>query len=153
MEIDDINITKEEKKNLLKELDVLLHTKRAEVAERLQYARSLGDLSENSEYESAKNDQSMLESRISEIEGILKTAKIIDKRKLDVISIGCIVEVSRKGSSKTELFSIGTDYKDAIRISQNSPLAQAFLEKKAGDKVKVSFPNGEEKEFTIKSFK
>jgi transcription elongation factor GreA len=140
-------VTKEGLKQLNEELDHLKNTKRREVADRIKEAISYGDLSENSEYEEAKNEQAFVEGRIIELEDMIKRAKIIsDSKKAQSIQLGSKVDVTNVTTGKKESYTIvGSTENDPFngKISNESPLGAALLDAKKGDKVKVSVPAGE----------
>ncbi len=149
---EEVILTKEGKEELEKRLEYLKVTKRAEITERIKTAREFGDLSENAEYDAAKNEQAMIEGEIVEIENKLKYAVIIkDSAKKGTVSLGSKVDfVDDEGASYTyEL--VGTTEADveAGKISNESPLGNALLGRKAGDTVNVSAPAGVTS-FTIK---
>ena len=144
-----------EKKNLLEdELKQLMTVRRKEIADALEYAKSLGDLSENAEYHQAREDQANCEDRITHIEQILKNAVIMDeKHATGVVSVGSTVTVMKKGSKEEKTFAlVGSEEADSIsgKISNESPLGSAILGKKKGDKVIVHAPKGDV-EYTIVS--
>ncbi|MFA5052636.1 MAG: transcription elongation factor GreA [Parcubacteria group bacterium] len=130
---------------LKQELQELKTIKRIEVAERLKRAKEYGDLSENAEYSEAREQQEALESRIDELEDIVKNASVIKKSSSqEVIDLGCEVEVEYKG--KTRIFTIvgSNEAKpEEGRISNDSPIGRAIIGKKVGDSVKVLTPAGE----------
>ncbi|MEX0881649.1 MAG: transcription elongation factor GreA [Candidatus Saccharimonadales bacterium] len=115
-----------------------LVSQRAEVAERIKQARELGDLSENAEYQSAREEQDRLETRISEVEQVLRNVKIIKKPKShSAVTLGSTVKL-KTSSGKTRQFQVvGTMEADPLRgkISDESPLGKQLMGKKAGDKV------------------
>ena len=135
-------VTEKEEKELEVELKNLKEVERKEVIEQLRIARSYGDLSENAEYDAARKKQGIIESRIGEVEGILRTAKVVkeDHRK-EKVTIGNSVEVEVKGSGK-KTYDIGCS-EGNIEASPHSPIATALLEKKAGETVIVELPKGE----------
>lgn len=140
-------VTREGLKKLQDELDHLKTVRRAEVAQRLKEAISYGDLSENSEYEEAKNEQAFVEGRIIELERKIKHAKIIsEKTDHKAVEIGSTVTARNKTSrDEPETYSIvGQTEADPIerKISNESPLGKAFLGKKRGDTVEVIAPGG-----------
>lgn len=141
-----ILVTKEGLKKLMEELDQLRDVKRKEVAARIKEAISYGDLSENSEYEEAKNEQAFIEGRIIELEDKVKYAKIIqEQHHLATIQIGTKVLLKKSGSSSTEEYTIvGSTEADPLghKISNESPVGSALLGKKAGDMVQVQVPAG-----------
>jgi len=142
-------VTREGLKKLQEELELLKTVRRQEVAQRLKEAISYGDLSENSEYEEAKNEQAFVEGRILELERKIKNAKIITDKKLlhgKVIEIGSTVTVRNKTTrEEPESFTIvGATEADPIekKISNESPLGRAFLGKKKDETVEVIAPGG-----------
>jgi transcription elongation factor GreA len=142
----EIFLTGEGYLELENELQYLKTTKRAEVTQTLKEARALGDLSENSEYEQAREDQAALEQRILEIEYTLEHANVIDEEKSDgKVGIGCQVELKYEDDDDTESYKIvGSQEADPFnnKISNESPIAAAIMGKKVGDTVEVSSPDG-----------
>lgn len=137
-------VTKIGLEKLKDELGVLKTAKRREIAERIQQAKELGDLSENAEYVEAKNEQAFTEGRIMEIEDILRNAMIIpDHGEGDIIKIGSTVTASVDGKDVAYVI-VGSNESDpeAGRISNESPLGGAYLGKRAGDKIEVQTPRG-----------
>jgi len=129
------------------ELNYLKTDKRNEVLNTLKEARSLGDLSENSEYDSARDEQSKLEARIKEVEYILEHATIINDEKQEdgVVNIGSTVSLQYDGDDEVEEYRIvGSQEADPFnnKISNESPIAAAILNKKVGSVVEVSSPDG-----------
>ena len=146
----DMLLTSEGVKNYEKELEHLKAVVRKEVAEKIKVARSFGDLSENSEYDEAKNEQAKVEARIAEIENILKHAKIIDESELtdEHIHIGSKVKVHDFDFDEdTEYQIIGSGEADPFngKLSDESPVGAALLGHKTGDIVIVETPDGEVK--------
>ena len=140
-------LTDEGLKNYNDELEYLKTVKRKEVAEKIKVALSFGDLSENSEYDEAKNDQAMLEARISQIESILKNAKIIDESELtnERIHIGSKVKVHDFDFDEDVVYQIiGSDEADPCngKLSDESPVGAALIGHQAGDIVEVETPDG-----------
>lgn len=138
-------LTKEGYENLKVELENLLTSERKVVAERIKTAKEYGDLSENSEYSDAKEQQSFVEGRILEIEHILKNAEIIDDAhtSCDTVNVGCTVHL--EASEKELKYKIvGSTEADPTKgyISNESPIGQALLGKKKGEHVEVSVPAG-----------
>ena len=141
-------MTEAGRKKLQDELEELKTKTRPEVIERIKIARSFGDLSENSEYESAKNEQSMVDSRISTVEHMLQNAEIIDNNAVanDVVSLGKIVEFKELPDEEPESYTIvGAAEADPMsgKISNDSPIAKALLDHKVGDEVVISTPGGD----------
>ncbi len=143
-------LTKEGYEELDKRLEYLKVTKRAEITERIKTAREFGDLSENAEYDAAKNEQAMIEGEILEIEEKLKKAKIItaEDKKEGVVSLGCTVNLYDKEFDENVKYQIvGTTEADpkakpVARISNESPIGKAVLGKKKDDVVFVDAPDG-----------
>lgn len=138
-------LTKEGNENLRLELENLLNIERRSVAERIKAAKQHGDLSENSEYSDAKEQQSFVEGRIIELEHILKNAEIIDEKHdcCKEVGLGCTVSLST--SSKDLKYRIVGSVEanpDKGFISNESPIGKALLGKKTGDEVEVSVPAG-----------
>ncbi|MGC9968721.1 MAG: transcription elongation factor GreA [Minisyncoccia bacterium] len=137
-------LTKERLEELTVELATLKNKKRVEVAERLKQAKEYGDLSENSEYVEAREEQASVEMRIAELEDLLKEAVTIKKLEGgDTVTVGSTVVV-RKGE-KTMSYTIMGSHEakpEEGKISDESPLGRAFLKKKAGETVEVTTPAG-----------
>ncbi|MEK4486549.1 transcription elongation factor GreA [Psychrobacillus sp. FSL H8-0484] len=135
------------KKKLEDELEQLKTVKRKEVVERIKIARSFGDLSENSEYDSAKEDQAFVEGRISTIESMIRNAVIIEEEdNNDLVSLGKTVTFIEIPDGDEETYTIvGSAEADPIEglISNDSPIAKGLLGKTIGDKVKILTPGGE----------
>lgn len=142
----DIFLTSEGYLELENELHYLKTTKRAEVTQTLKEARALGDLSENSEYEQAREDQAAVEKRILEVEYALEHAVVIDNNEgSDKVGIGCQVELKYEDEDDTESYKIvGSQEADPFnnKISNESPIAAAIMGRKVGEKVEVSSPDG-----------
>lgn len=139
----DILITQEGLDKLNEELEELVNVRRPEVVGRIKTAKELGDLSENAEYTSAKEDQSFIEGRIQEIEHTLKHAKVVKSSNSDSVGIGSKVKVSIDGDEdEFELVGQTESDPDAGKISIESPVGMALLGHKAKDKVKVQTPDG-----------
>ena len=139
---------------LQQELEQLKTVTRKEVAEKIKEARGYGDLSENSEYDEAKNEQGIVESRIAELESILKIVKVVDDDTMpgDVVGIGSrVTTVDEKGREKVyEVVSSSEANPLAGKISDESPVGSALLGKRAGAEVDVVLPNGRTSKITVK---
>ncbi len=138
-------LTKQGFEKLQAELNELVHVRRKELANRIQEAKELGDLSENAEYQEAKTEQGFNEGRIEELENILKHAQIIDEhRSGGTVEVGSTLQASSGGKSLT-LSIVGSNEADPLtgKISNESPLGQALLGRKAGDQVSVPTPKGQ----------
>ncbi len=139
-------LTREGKAELEAELDKLKNVTRKEVSEKIKEARSFGDLSENAEYDEAKNEQAEVEARINEIEHMLKYASVIDDDdiKSDIVTPGSKVKLSIFG--KEQVYTIvGSTEADPYKnkLSYESPIGAACLNRNAGDIVKAQTPGGE----------
>jgi transcription elongation factor GreA len=138
-------LTKEKYGELEKELIELKTVRRKEVANNLEYARSLGDLSENAEYQEARELQATIEDRIANIENTLKTAEIVHEMHGDHVSMGSVVTVEKgdaKGKAKFKI--VGSDEVNTTegKISNLSPLGSVLIGKRKGDTVAVTTPKG-----------
>ena len=142
----EIFLTSEGYLELENELHYLKTEKRKEVTQTLKEARALGDLSENSEYEQAREDQANLEKRIIEVEYALEHATVIDNAESDgTVGIGCQVKLKYEDDDDTESYKIvGSQEADPFnnKISNESPIAAAIMGKKVGDTVEASSPDG-----------
>ncbi|ASS96131.1 MULTISPECIES: transcription elongation factor GreA [Bacillaceae] len=141
-------MTKEGKLKLEQELEQLKTVKRKEVVERIKIARSFGDLSENSEYDSAKEEQAFVEGRITTIENMIRNAKIIEGNdtNTDTVSLGKSVTFVELPNGDEETYSIvGSVEADPFegKISNDSPIAKSLIGKRVGDKVSIMTPGGE----------
>jgi len=136
--------TPERLEELKKELEDLKTRRRIEVGERLKRAKELGDLSENSEYFEAREEQAQVETRIGELEDMIKNSEIIEKvYSKNVVSIGATIEIEKDGQRRKFTIVGSNEAKpETGLISNESPLGRAFLGKKAGDTVTVKTPNG-----------
>lgn len=143
--IDKELITKERKAELEAELKRLEGTDRKEIIEALEFAKSLGDLSENAEYHQAREAQGKLEDRVNEIKRLLKTAEVVSHRKSDKIEVGSNVVVQKKGEKEKKNFIVvgeGEANMAAGKISYQSPLGGALFGKKKGEKAVFDGPAG-----------
>lgn len=147
-------LTLEKKMELEAELNQLKTVRRKEIADALEYAKSLGDLSENAEYHQAREDQANCEDRIAHLEQILKNAVVTaEKTHAGKVEVGATVTVMKKGDKDEREFTlVGSEEADSFsgKISNESPLGQALLGKSKGDTVTVSTPKGDAT-YTIKS--
>lgn len=140
-------LTDEGLKNLENELDELKSVRRKEIAEKIKVALSFGDLSENSEYDEAKNDQAMVEARIANIEAMLKNVKIIDESEIstEIVHVGSKIRVKNMTKGTENSYKIvGSNEADPIkgRISDESPVGKSLLGKEPGEIVQVETPGG-----------
>lgn len=140
-----VYLTEEGMAELKQELDVLKLEKRPAVIEALKEARALGDLSENAEYDAARNEQAIVEGRITEIEKMLEHAVLLEKVSTDKVSLGTEVTIKYVEDGDTEKYSIvGSTEADPFsnKISNESPIANAIMNSKVGDVVTVDSPAG-----------
>ena len=147
METKQVILTYDGLKKLEDELEYLKTVKRKEVAEKIKQALSFGDLSENSEYDEAKNEQAQVEVRIVQVENMLKNAKVIDDDdiKTDQVSLGCKVKVlDMEFDEEVEYSIVGSTEADPslYRISDESPVGRALLNQKLGSVVEAEVPQG-----------
>jgi len=151
----EIALTPEGQTKLEEELRHLETVRRREVGERIKEAKEFGDISENSEYDDAKNEQAWVESRIAEISQILAHATIIDKpKKSDKVTLGSKVKLHDRGSGAEHVYQlVGSAEADPAehRISNESPVGEALMGKKRGETVNVQTPSGRVLEFTVVS--
>ena len=143
----EILLTAEGLKNMEAQLEFLKTEKRKEVAEKIKEALSFGDLSENAEYDAAKNEQAEVEEKITKLENILKNATVIDDENADssVVSIGSKVKILDMEFEDELVYTIvgSTEANPAeFKISNESPVGSALLGKKVGDEVSVDAPQG-----------
>ncbi|MBR0484742.1 MAG: transcription elongation factor GreA [Oscillospiraceae bacterium] len=141
-------MSREGYESLKRQLDHLINVERVDVAQKLKEARSYGDLSENAEYDEAKNEQAMLEAKIAETQYILDNAEIVEDtgEDLEEIDIGVVMTIRKVGSDKTEQLKIvGTNEANFLehKISDESPIGKAAMKKKIGDVFIVEAPAGE----------
>lgn len=139
-------ITKENKEALEAELKELSTVRRKEIIAAVEYAKSLGDLSENAEYHSAREDQGKLEERIGQIEHVLKHAVVMERQNDGTIGIGSTVVIKKEGEENTRTFlMVGSEETDMLagKISYKSPLGTALFGQRAGMTVGVTTPKGE----------
>ncbi len=141
-------MSREGYENLKKQLDYLINVQRADVAQKLKEARSYGDLSENAEYDEAKNEQAVLEAKIAEVQYIIDNAEVVEDtgEELEEIDIGVVMTIRNAKTNKTEQWKIvGTNEANFMehKISDESPIGKAAMKKKVGDTFIVEAPAGE----------
>ena len=143
----DVILTPEGLANLKAELDHLSTTRRREIAARIKEAREFGDISENAEYDDAKNEQAMLEARIAQLEGKLRSATVIDPSDMstDTVRVGSVVAVTDEAGKTTKYTIVGSaEAKPAERkLSNESPVGKALMGRKRGEEVVFATPKGE----------
>ena len=141
----EVYLTEEGLLALREELEFLKTKKRPEIIQALKDARALGDLSENAEYDSARNEQAIVEARILDLEQMIEKAVIIKEINKEVVSLGTKVTIEYEDDNGQEIYHIvGSKEADPFvnKISNESPIAQAILGHKVGEIVPVSSPNG-----------
>jgi len=142
----DVILTPEGLANLKAELEQLSTVRRREVAARIKEAREFGDISENAEYDDAKNEQAMLEARIAQLEEKLRSATVIDNSDIgtDIVRVGSIVHV-REGGKSTKYTIVGSAEASPaeMKLSNESPVGKALLGRKRGEEVTFPTPKGE----------
>ncbi|MES2623229.1 MAG: transcription elongation factor GreA [Patescibacteria group bacterium] len=139
-------LSKERHAELIKELDHLKTVRRKEIAQDLEYARSLGDLSENAEFSKAREDQAVIEDRISQLETVLANAEIVKVHHSSTVEVGTKVHLKKKGDTKSVVYTIvGSEEVDTEerKISLKSPIGSAVIGKTKGDEVEVKTPGGQ----------
>lgn len=137
-------LSEEGLEKLKQELHELKTVKRQELAARLEHAKSLGDLSENAEYQEAKEEQSLVEAQIVELEERIRSAQVISKSsRTDVVSVGSTVRVSAEGRDETYTI-VGSEEANPAegKISNESPMGKAFLGRRVGEETEVKTPAG-----------
>lgn len=154
----EVLLTYEGLKKLEEELEYLKGEKRKEIADRIKQALAFGDISENSEYDEAKNEQAQNEVRIAQLESMLKNASIIDEEEVDtkVVSLGArvkIVDVKSKDEYDYQIVGSAEADPTSNRISNESPVGSALLGHKAGDTVEVEVPGGKIKYMILEIYK
>jgi transcription elongation factor GreA len=156
--VKDVILTPEGYKQLKSELDRLKTEKRREIAERIAAAREFGEIAENAEYDDAKNEQMMLEHRISQLEERLGDARVIDPKRVDtsIVSVGSVVRLRDVGAKQTvEYFIVGSAEANPAerKLSNESPVGKAIIGRKKGETVEVVTPRGSKVKFKIMEIK
>jgi len=150
----EVLLTAQGLEDLKAKIDHLSTTRRQEVAERIREARAFGDISENSEYDDAKNEQAMLEKQIAELEDKLRSAALIDEEAVstDVVSVGSTVHVKDQKTDKSVKYKIVGSAEanpGELKLSNESPVGKALLGKKRNDVVSVPVPRGPQRKLKI----
>jgi transcription elongation factor GreA len=150
----DVILTPEGLEKLQSELERLQTTERREVAQRIKDAREFGDISENSEYDDAKNEQMMLEQRIAQLEERLRSAQVIDAKDLstDTVQVGTTVHVKDEKTGKSQKFTIVGSAEanpSEAKLSNESPVGRALLGRKRNETVSVQVPRGPARKLKI----
>jgi transcription elongation factor GreA len=150
----DVILTPEGLEKLQNELDELQTNKRREVAERIKEAREFGDISENSEYDDAKNEQMMLEQKIAQLEERLRSAQVVNTSELstDLVRVGVTVNVKDEKTGDSDKYTIVGSAEanpSEKKLSNESPVGKALIGHKRGDTVDVALPNGKKRKLKI----
>ena len=150
----EVLLTAPGREDLKARIEHLQTVRRDEVAERIKEAREFGDISENSEYDDAKNEQAMLEKQIAELEDKLRSASVIDEKAVstDVVSVGSTVHVKDQKTDKSTKYKlVGSAEANPAenKLSNESPVGKALLGKKRGDLVSVPVPRGPQRKLKI----
>lgn len=150
----DVILTPEGLTKLKEELELLQGDRRREIAERIRAAREFGDIAENAEYDNAKNEQAMLEARISQLEDRIRAASVIDPSEVDrdTVQIGNIVHVKDEKTGKSQKFTIVGSAEanpSEMRLSNESPVGRALIGRKRGEIVAVKVPKGPARKLKI----
>jgi transcription elongation factor GreA len=150
----DVILTPEGLEKLRGELELLSTARRREVAERIKEAREFGDITENSEYDDAKNEQAMLESKIAQLQEKVRMATVIDSKELstEVVQVGSVVHVKDEKTGKSVKYTIvgSAEAKpEESKLSNESPVGRALLGHKRGETVSVQVPRGPERKLKI----
>jgi transcription elongation factor GreA len=150
----DTILTKDGLEELKQKIDFLSNDRRREVAERIKEAREFGDISENSEYDDAKNEQAMLEKQIAELEDKLRSATVIDETEVttDVVSVGATVHVKDQKTDKSVKYKIVGSAEanpSENKLSNESPVGKALIGHKRNDIVSVPVPRGPARKLKI----
>ena len=152
--VKDVVLTKQGLAELKEKIEYLSTQRRREVAERIKEAREFGDITENSEYDDAKNEQAMLERQIAELEDKLRSASVIDEKTVtnDVVAVGVTVHVKDQKTDKSVKYKIvGAPEANPSenKLSNESPVGKALLGKKRGETVSVPVPRGPARKLKI----
>ena len=150
----EVILTQEGLDKLKEELDLLQGERRREVAERIKEAREFGDISENAEYDEAKNEQAMLEQRIAQLEERLRSARVNDAKDVstDIVGVGSVVHVKDEKTGKSQKYTIvgSAEANPAeLKLSNESPVGRALMGKKRNDLVSVPVPKGPARKLKI----
>jgi len=140
---------------LRKESEELKTVKRREIAERLEFSKSLGDLSENAEYHSAREEQAVIEDRINEIESLLRSSEILADRKTTTVGVGSSLTIKRSDNKEEATYKIVSPEEIDVlsgHISYKSPLGSVLMNRKKGEEITVNTPQGEVSYSVIKVF-
>jgi transcription elongation factor GreA len=145
----DVILTPEGMANLKAELDELTTRRRREVAQRIREAREFGDISENAEYDDAKNEQAMLEARIASLEDKLRSATVIDASQVtnEMVGVGSVVHVKDEKGKSVKYTIVGSAEASPgeMKLSNESPVGKALVGRKRGEEVTITTPRGKRK--------
>jgi transcription elongation factor GreA len=149
----DVILTPEGLQKLKDELEELSGNRRRQVADRIKEAREFGDISENAEYDDAKNEQAMLEQRIMQLQDRLRSAQVVDANSVstDSVSVGSVVNVKDEKGGSLKFTIVGSAEANPAenKLSNESPVGKALMGSKRGDEVSVALPSGKKRKFKI----
>ena len=148
----DVILTPEGLEKLQAELDELSGNRRRQVADRIKEAREFGDISENAEYDDAKNEQAMLEQRIMQLQDRLRAAQVVDAKSVstDTVGVGSVVNVKDEKGGSLKFTIVGSaEAQPPDKLSNESPVGKALMGRKRGEEVSVTLPNGKKRKFKI----
>jgi transcription elongation factor GreA len=149
----DVILTPEGLLKLKEELEELSGTRRREVAARIKEAGEFGDITENAEYDDAKNEQAMLEQRIAQLQERLRSASVVDVKDVttDVVGVGAVVNVKDEKGGSLKFTIVGSAEANPAenKLSNESPVGKALMGRKRGEEVSVSLPSGKKRKFKI----
>jgi transcription elongation factor GreA len=148
----DVILTPEGLQKLKDELEELSGNRRRAVADRIKEAREFGDISENAEYDDAKNEQAMLEQRIMQLQERLRAAQVVDANDVstDTVGVGSVVNVKDEKGGSLKFTIVGSaEAKPPDKLSNESPVGKALMGRKRGEEVSVTLPNGKKRKFKI----
>jgi transcription elongation factor GreA len=148
----DVILTPEGLQKLKDELEELSGNRRRAVADRIKEAREFGDISENAEYDDAKNEQAMLEQRIMQLQERLRAAQVVDAKDIstDTVGVGSVVNVKDEKGGSLKFTIVGSaEAKPPDKLSNESPVGKALMGRKRGEEVSVALPNGKKRKFKI----
>jgi transcription elongation factor GreA len=156
--VKEVILTREGYEKLKQEIEFLANQKRREVADRIRVAREFGDITENSEYDDAKNEQALLEARIAKLEERLRDARVIEAGEVtsDVVSVGSVVRLRDVDAKETvEYYIVGSAEANPAeqKLSNESPVGKAILGRKKGETVEVATPRGGSLKYKILDIK
>jgi transcription elongation factor GreA len=149
----DVILTPEGLQKLKDELELLSGERRRQVADRIKEAREFGDISENAEYDDAKNEQAMLEQRIMQLQERLRAAQVVDTKDIstDAVGVGSVVNIKDEKGGSLKFTIVGSSEANPAenKLSNESPVGKALMGRKRGEEVSVALPSGKKRKFKI----